>query len=134
MKISAKYLFVLISIVLGVIFFISSNTLQSKPDSVMARKAPQAHTRLDVQPVDMVWNADFCGEKVKLDDLEVYERFDRELMVNTYLQSSTLLYLKLSRRWFPIIEPILARNNICFDPTVQFLPLTIVSFSYRQIL
>lgn len=99
--------------ILALIFV--AGTLSSKPEGFWAKRMPTPHTRLDVQAVDMVWDADFCGEKVKLNDPEVYERFDRELMVNTYMQSSTLLYLKLSKRWFPVIEPILERNNIPDD-------------------
>lgn len=58
---------------------------------------------------------DFAGEKVPLDDFDVVERLDRELIVNTYYQSSTLLLHKRANRWFPIIEPILKKNNIPND-------------------
>ncbi len=57
----------------------------------------------------------FAGEKVPLQDFEVRERIDREFLVNTYWQSSTLLLAKRSNRWFPVIAPILKRNNIPED-------------------
>lgn len=57
----------------------------------------------------------FAGEKAPLNDPEVYERIDRELLVNTYWQSNTLLYLKRAGKYFPIIEPILERNGIPND-------------------
>src|SRR4051794_28500315 len=47
---------------------------------------------------------DFCGEKVPLDRWEVRERFDRELLVNDYLHGTQLYILKLTGRYFPIIE------------------------------
>ncbi len=57
----------------------------------------------------------FAGEKAPLDDQEVYERIDRELLVNTYWQSNMLLYLKRAGKYFPIIEPILEKNGIPDD-------------------
>ncbi|MEZ5053374.1 MAG: lytic transglycosylase domain-containing protein [Chitinophagales bacterium] len=57
----------------------------------------------------------FAGEQVPLDDLEVRERLDRELTVNAYFQSSTLIMLKRANRWLPTIEKILKEENIPDD-------------------
>lgn len=57
----------------------------------------------------------FAGEKVPLNDPEIYERFDREMLVNTYWQSQTLLFFKRSNRYFKTIEPILKKNGIPED-------------------
>jgi membrane-bound lytic murein transglycosylase D len=58
---------------------------------------------------------DFCKEKVPLEDFDVKERIEREFLVNTYWHSATLLYLKRAARWFPVIEPILKKNEIPDD-------------------
>lgn len=58
---------------------------------------------------------EFCGEKVPLLDFDVYERMEREILVNANWLSATTLYLKRANRWFPIIEPILKRNGIPND-------------------
>lgn len=63
----------------------------------------------------------FMGDDVPFDDPDIYERFDRELMVNTYWQSQTLLFFKRSSRYFPIIEPILKKHGIPED--FKYLPL-----------
>ncbi|MCX6351548.1 MAG: transglycosylase SLT domain-containing protein [Bacteroidetes bacterium] len=68
----------------------------------------------------------FAGEKVPLKDFEVAERLDRELHINIYWQSNTLLSLKRAGRYFPIIIPILKRNGIPED--FKFLPLIESSF------
>ena len=47
----------------------------------------------------------FAGEKPPLNDLEVIERLDREMHVNTYWQSNSLLMFKRANRYFPIIVP-----------------------------
>lgn len=57
----------------------------------------------------------FCGEEVPLYDQDVFERLDRELLVNTYWQSNSLLYHKRASKWFPVIEPILKKNGVPED-------------------
>ncbi len=57
----------------------------------------------------------FCDEPVPLHKLDVRERLDRELLVNTYWQSNSLLAHKRAARWFPVIEPILAREGVPDD-------------------
>ena len=57
----------------------------------------------------------FCGEEVPLERLDVRERLDRELLVNTYWQSNTLLAHKRAARWFPMIEEILKREGVPED-------------------
>lgn len=58
---------------------------------------------------------DFCGEEVPLSVPDVRERFDRELVINKYMHGSTIMILKRAARYFPIIEPILAKNNVPDD-------------------
>ncbi len=60
-------------------------------------------------------NIKFCGEKVPVQDTDIKERLDRELLVNTYWQSNSMLYHKRASKWFPIIEPILKANGIPED-------------------
>ncbi len=60
-------------------------------------------------------NLSFAGEGVPIDNFEVFERIDREILVNTYWHSATILTLKRANRWFPVIENILRKNNIPDD-------------------
>ncbi len=57
----------------------------------------------------------FCGEEVPMDRIDVRERLDRELLVNTYWQSNTLLAHKRAHRWFPLIERVLEREGVPDD-------------------
>jgi len=57
----------------------------------------------------------FAGEMVPQDDPEIMERIDREFLVNTYWQSNAVLLIKRANKYFPIIEPILAKNGIPDD-------------------
>lgn len=57
----------------------------------------------------------FAGETTKLDRYDLFERYDREINSFTYFHSSTLMLIKKANRYFPIIEPILAKNNVPDD-------------------
>ena len=60
-------------------------------------------------------SVDFAGEKTPLQIADVRERFDRELLVNANLHSSTILILKRANRAFPVIEPILKQYGVPDD-------------------
>lgn len=71
------------------------------------------HTRIfspEVPP-----KADFAGENAPLDIYYVQEGFEREIMAGTFMHSSTTMMFKRAYRWFPVIEPILKKNNIPDD-------------------
>jgi hypothetical protein len=57
----------------------------------------------------------FAGERVPLENQMVREYFDRELTINTFWHTNTILSIKRASRWFPVIEPILKENNIPDD-------------------
>lgn len=57
----------------------------------------------------------FCGESIPLDRFYVRESLEREVLVNSYLHSSTLLMLKRTTRWFPVLKPIMQKNGLPED-------------------
>lgn len=69
----------------------------------------------NVYAIQVPEKLDFAGEEMPLTDPDVYERMDRELLVNTYWQSNGLLMFKRAQKYFPIIEPILKKNGIPDD-------------------
>jgi membrane-bound lytic murein transglycosylase D len=68
-----------------------------------------------IKPVAIGDTFDFAGERLPMKNFDVRERLDRELLVNTYWHSSTLLSLKKQSKYFAIIEPILSRYGIPDD-------------------
>ena len=68
-----------------------------------------------ISSIDIPENLNFAGEVVPQEDPEIMERVDREFLVNTYWQSNALLLMKRAHKFFPIIEPILAKNGIPDD-------------------
>lgn len=72
--------------------------------------------------IELPDSLDFMGEPVPLLMEDVKERLDREMLVNVYWQSQTLLFFKRSNKYFPIIEPILKENGVPDD--FKYLALT----------
>ena len=58
---------------------------------------------------------EFAGEPVPISDPDIRERFDKELLVNTYWQSNALLMIKRAHKYFPVIEPLLKKHGIPDD-------------------
>lgn len=57
----------------------------------------------------------FAGELMQLDEDDLMERMDKELLVNTYWQSNTLLMMKRANKFFPQIERILKEEEVPDD-------------------
>jgi membrane-bound lytic murein transglycosylase D len=92
---------VLIAIIVFSIILINATTTASKFKDNRVNYFPES--------------IDFAGEKTPLEDYDVQERLDRELLINANLHSSTILIIKRANRLFPIIEPILDKNNVPDD-------------------
>ena len=85
----------------------SSESGSAVADTIKDRSVANNY-RIKALPVPT--NLDFAGEPVPLEDPDVYERMDRELLVNTYWQSNALLLIKRANKFFPIIEPVLEED------------------------
>lgn len=65
--------------------------------------------------VDATGDYWFAGERIPVENFDVRERLERELVVNTFYHSATILNLKNATRFFPVIEPILKEHGIPDD-------------------
>ena len=93
-------------IIFSVLLFLSSSS----------KTMSAAFTELTQRVVTIKPNKDlyFAGEPVPLNE-DTQERLDRELSINAYWQSATLLNLKMSQKHFPLVERILKENGIPED-------------------
>lgn len=80
-----------------------------------AEPDPEAAPPQRVHPIRITGDVNFAGEMVPLNDADVRERFDRELMVNTFWHSNTLFNLKLANKYFEIIDKILIAEGVPLD-------------------
>lgn len=110
-----KIIFLLLLIVLFFVvieIFSYSQTQVIDPEQ-MYRKEFNSKYGIYAPPIpDTLW---FADEKVPIEHFDIRESLDRELLINTYWQSQTVLLIKKANRYFPIIEPILAQNGVPDD-------------------
>jgi len=102
--------FVIIVFSLAQLFIYSS---QLKSDDQLHQQ--QFNMKYAIFAINQPKGLDFSDEEVPLHSSEIWERLDKELLKNIYWQSNTLLYFKKANKYFPIIEPILKKNNIPDD-------------------
>jgi membrane-bound lytic murein transglycosylase D len=57
----------------------------------------------------------WAGEVYPMEKQDVFERMDREILINAYLQSTTIMNIKLTAKYFPTIERILAEEGVPDD-------------------
>lgn len=96
----------------GVIHLFTYSSTSNEGEKTYAKLFDEAYNIFSLSAPEEIT---FCGENVPTKEPEVFERLDREIHANTYFHSNTILYFKRANRWFPVIEPILAKNNIPDD-------------------
>ncbi|HOZ30614.1 MAG TPA: lytic transglycosylase domain-containing protein [Bacteroidales bacterium] len=106
----------IIGIGLGILlsnFFIFSDIDKNVPKTNLEQN--ENHTPYTVFQPYIPEYVNFCGEKVPLENFDVYEALDMEMIVNTYRHSMTILYIKRANRYFPEIERLLKENGLPDD-------------------
>jgi len=106
-----KFYIVTLSILLLTIVFLASS---KKENIVIKRSAFEPLPQVVRAPIKKK-SYYFAGERLPTENNDVWERLDRELMVNSYYHSATIQNIKLANRFFPVIEKILKQNNIPED-------------------
>lgn len=64
---------------------------------------------------DLPESLDFAGEPVPLQNYDTRESMEREMLVTLYMHSRTYQTLLNTKRYFPVIEPILKKHGIPDD-------------------
>ncbi|MAZ55621.1 MAG: murein transglycosylase [Flavobacteriales bacterium] len=75
----------------------------------------EENEKYKIYAINLPGKINFANENVPINELGIKERLDKELLVNTYWQSKTILLIKRAKKYFPIIEKILKENNIPDD-------------------
>lgn len=83
----------------------------------IAETRPVSLEQIQLRSNDIEFTDDitFAGERVPLEMFNIRERYERELLSTCYFHSNTMLLVKRSKRWFPVIEPILKKYGIPED-------------------
>lgn len=100
---------------LTIIFFASYYSGEAAAGRLDAEREEASALAQVIKPIDLNRPFDFAGEALPMDNFDVRERLDRELLINTYWHSTTMLHLKNMYKYFPVFEKILAANDIPDD-------------------
>ncbi|MBS2100345.1 lytic transglycosylase domain-containing protein [Carboxylicivirga linearis] len=88
-------------------------TFSSEPEPIRTEESNLSDYA--IYSLDIPSKMTFAEELIPIERYDVMESFDRELLVNTYWQSQTVLFIKRANRYFPVIEPILKENGVPED-------------------
>ncbi|MBD80874.1 MAG: murein transglycosylase [Crocinitomicaceae bacterium] len=97
----------------AVVFYLFTYSTYEEKENVSHQR--MFNQNYQIYTLNLPSEIDFAGEQVPTQLIDVGEKLDRELLVNTYWQSNGFLLMKRANRWFPVIEPILKKNNVPDD-------------------
>jgi len=120
MKLAQRILSLLSISIITIIFY--NAILKTAPNPEL-----QTHKGYKIKALKLPKGLNLAGERVPIEINDVKERMERELLVNTYWQSNGILLLKRANRYFPILEPLLAKYNLPDD--FKFLALAESGFT-----
>ncbi len=98
--------------IIGIIFLFVMGTENKTTDEAIENEL-QKYYRIYAIPLPN--QLTFAGEKVPLERTDIKEKLDKELLINVYWQSATLLKIKRAHKYFPVIEAILKKYGIPDD-------------------
>lgn len=115
LQITSKLVFKVIFIIFTIIgLYLLHKSLNINSSNQNSNSLAQSHPYY-AESVEIPDSLAFAGEPVPLNHFDVYESLEKEFLVNSYWHSQTILMLKKAFRYFPIIEPLLKKNNIPED-------------------
>jgi len=103
-------LYFTVALFIGGIFF----TTQGFTDNTSGDPAAERISVMN-KSFDMPEQLFFAGETVPIRNFDTRESLDRELLVNGYFHSRTMMVLKKSKRYFKVIEPVLKKYGVPDD-------------------
>ena len=118
-KLINLYSFVLAGLLSGLLFTSYVKPEKGGPAGNMGEKELKIPQAIHAVPIREKYT--FGGENVPIQNFDVRERLDRELLVNTYWHSNSILCIKAAQRYFPVIEEVLAKYRIPDD--FKYIPV-----------
>ncbi len=102
-----------LALLVGFLNFQNNDALPSVSDTTrVITKASKPEFYYNFNPTDSIY---IFGERIPLEDAEVFERFERDFLINVNDRAQIVLYLKRAGRFFPYIESKLAEAGLPDD-------------------
>lgn len=96
-----------------VLALISCEREVEKPQEVqeLTAAAIENHFVVPEVPKEII----FAGDTISFNDLDLKERMDNELVINNFWHSNTIMMMKRSNRWLPVMKTIFKDENVPED-------------------
>ncbi len=107
-----KNIFIYLTALIVVLVFFVSNITKTEIEFIKNKIDPLPQV-IKTSPIKKSYT--FAGENIPITNFDIRERLDRELLINSYYHSASIQNIKLSKRYFPIIEKILKKYNVPDD-------------------
>jgi membrane-bound lytic murein transglycosylase D len=89
------------------------------------------HNAYKIYNVPIPAKLDFSGEEVPMEYAFVHENLEREILVNTYWASATVLIIKRANRYLPLMKPVFKKygvpNDLGYIAMIESQLLNVVS-------
>jgi len=102
-------------ILLTLIIFLSSFIFSIIESDDSKNNILELNQNLTITPPSTPVDISFCDEIMPIKQKNLKERLDREILINTYWHSQTILFIKKANKYFSVIEPILKRKGLPND-------------------
>lgn len=102
-------------ILLTLIIFLSSFIFSIIESDDSKNNILELNQNLSITPPSTPVDISFCDEIMPIKQKNLKERLDREILINTYWHSQTILFIKKANKYFSVIEPILKRKGLPND-------------------
>ena len=112
-RIYYSVIIILLAVFFGALFIFSKTNTDNKASDDKYFDASQRFYK--IFNIRIPETVDFAGEQVPIDKFYVREGLDRELLVNSYWHSNTILMFKRAYRYLPFMDSILKANRIPTD-------------------
>lgn len=110
-----KYLYTFVTLIFLAFLILLFSFFRQGRESVDNDYREAFENKYSIFALPIPENLTFAGEEVPLNYFDVREALDQELLINTYWQSQTVLFIKRANRYFPRIEKVLQENGVPGD-------------------
>ncbi len=113
---SKEIRFMVLGVVIGGLFVFTMSQMKTEPDPVPEILPPKekANNGL-ITGYELPHEMEFAGEYVPLFRNDVREKLEREIQVNAFWHSNSVILIKRTNRWLPTIDSILIANDVPTD-------------------
>lgn len=112
-----KYRYLVIGMIIGAALIMGADLMTTEKQVVIkefGEKVPSFNNNI-ITGYKVPEKIEFAGEIVPMERPDVRERLEREILVNAFWHSNSVIIIKRANKWLPTIDSILLSNKVPSD-------------------